>query len=144
MLDLFCGLGNFTLALARRSGSVVGVEGDAGLVERARENARRNGIANASFHVANLYDEGKVVLPWQRESFTKILLDPPRAGAREVLPWIGQSGVRRVVYISCHPGSLARDAGILVHEHGFKLEAAGALDMFPHTAHIEAMTVFTR
>jgi 23S rRNA (uracil1939-C5)-methyltransferase len=143
VLDLFCGLGNFTLALARHSGSVLGVEGDAGLVRRAQGNAARNGIGNVEFRTANLFEVDDPP-PWMRESFDRVLLDPPRAGAREVLPWIGRSGVGRVVYISCHPASLARDSGILVQELGFKLEAAGALDMFPHTAHVESMAVFVR
>ncbi len=143
VLDLFCGLGNFTLPLARRSGSVLGVEGDTGLVARAQSNAAHNGIANAEFRVADLFaaDESR---SWMSQSYDRVLLDPPRAGAREVLPWVGRSGAQRMVYISCHPGSLARDAGIAVHELGFRLEAAGALDMFPHTAHVESMAVFVR
>ncbi len=143
VLDLFCGLGNFTLPLARRCASVVGVEGDEQLVQRARHNARRNGIVNASFRTANLFAVERP-FPWMREPFERLLLDPPRAGAREILPWIAGSAVRRLVYISCHPGSLARDAGILVRELGFGLEAAGALDMFPHTAHVESMAAFVR
>ncbi|HEX7375284.1 MAG TPA: 23S rRNA (uracil(1939)-C(5))-methyltransferase, partial [Steroidobacteraceae bacterium] len=83
-------------------------------------------------------------LPWARRAYDRVLLDPPRAGAREVLPIVSRSGARRVLYISCHPGSLARDAGILVQEHGFRLTAAGVMDMFPHTAHVEAMAVFDR
>lgn len=143
VLDLFCGLGNFTLALARRCGEVLGVEGDAGLTARAAANARRNGIANAQFRSADLFvaDESR---PWMQQKFGRVLLDPPRAGAREVLPSVARCGAERVVYISCHPGSLARDAGILVHDLGFRLEAAGAMDMFPHTAHVESMAVFVR
>jgi 23S rRNA (uracil1939-C5)-methyltransferase len=83
-------------------------------------------------------------LPWAQSRFDRVLLDPPRAGAREVLPIVARIGVRRVVYISCHAGSLARDAGLLVREHGFRLAAAGVMDMFPHTAHVEAMAVFDR
>jgi 23S rRNA (uracil1939-C5)-methyltransferase len=143
VLDLFCGLGNFSLPLARRAAEVVAVEGDAGLVGRARENAARNGIANAVFHVADLFADVSG-LPWARRSYDRVLLDPPRAGAREVLPVISRSGARRVLYISCHPGSLARDAGLLVQEHGFRLSAAGVMDMFPHTTHVEAMAVFDR
>jgi 23S rRNA (uracil1939-C5)-methyltransferase len=144
VLDLFCGLGNFSLPLARRARHVVGVEGDAGLVERARNNARLNRIANAEFFTANLAAEDLRTSVWAQRKFTKVLLDPPRAGAREVLPAIAASGAQRVVYVSCHPGSLARDAGLLVSEHGFTLKAAGVMDMFPHTAHVESIAVFER
>jgi 23S rRNA (uracil1939-C5)-methyltransferase len=142
-LDLFCGLGNFSLPLARRTGHVVAVDGDAGLVQRARNNAGRNGISNVEFEVADLF-QGVADLPWARRSYDRVLLDPPRAGAREILPLVAGSGARRVVYISCHSGSLARDAGLLVREHGFRLTAAGVMDMFPHTTHVEAMAVFDR
>jgi 23S rRNA (uracil1939-C5)-methyltransferase len=144
VLDLFCGLGNFSLPLARQARHVVGVEGEAGLVERARNNARSNGIANAEFFTANLASEDVQTSLWAQRRYEKVLLDPPRAGAREVLSVIAGSGARRVVYVSCHPGSLARDAGILVHEHGFSLQAAGVMDMFPHTAHVESIAVFER
>jgi 23S rRNA (uracil1939-C5)-methyltransferase len=143
VLDLFCGLGNFSLPLARRTGQVVGVEGDSGLVQRARGNAGRNGLANVEFHVADLFKDA-AGLPWTRRPYDSVLLDPPRAGAREILPVVAGSGARRVVYISCHSGSLARDAGLLVREHGFRLTAAGVIDMFPHTTHVEAMAVFER
>ncbi len=143
VLDLFCGLGNFSLPLARRAAQVVAVEGDAALVRRARGNAGRNGITNAEFHVADLFKD-VVGQAWTRRSFDCVLLDPPRAGAKEILPLVAGSGARRVVYISCHSGSLARDAGLLVREHGFRLTAAGVMDMFPHTAHVEAMAVFDR
>lgn len=142
VLDLFCGLGNFSLPLARRARHVVGVEGESGLVARARENARANGIENAEFFTANLAAEDLAGSPWARRKYSKVLLDPPRAGAREVLPVVAASGAARVVYVSCHPGSLARDAGLLVHEHGFELVAAGVMDMFPHTAHVESIAVF--
>jgi 23S rRNA (uracil1939-C5)-methyltransferase len=141
VLDLFCGLGNFSLPLARRAGQVVGVEGEAGLVARARSNAERNGLDNLQFFTANLADEGIATAPWAGK-FDKVLLDPPRAGAKEVLPLVAKSGAGTVLYISCHPGSLARDAGILVHEHGYKLRAAGVMDMFPHTAHVESAALF--
>ncbi|MCJ7451630.1 MAG: 23S rRNA (uracil(1939)-C(5))-methyltransferase RlmD [Steroidobacteraceae bacterium] len=143
VLDLFCGLGNFSLPLATRAGQVVGIEGEQGLVERARRNAVLNGLANTAFYASNL--EGDMSeATWTRGGYDRVLLDPPRAGAREVLPVVGASGAARVVYISCHPGSLARDAGILVREHGFRLAAAGVMDMFPHTTHVEAMAVFER
>ena len=143
VLDLFCGLGNFSLPLARRSGHVVAVEGDAGLVQRARGNAGRNGVPNVEFHVADLFKDVSG-LPWTQRRYDSVLLDPPRAGAREILPVVAGSGARRVVYISCHSGSLARDAGLLVREHGFRLTATGVMDMFPHTTHVEAMAVFDR
>jgi 23S rRNA (uracil1939-C5)-methyltransferase len=140
-LDLFCGLGNFTLPLAQRAARVVGVEGEAGLVERARGNARRNGIDNVEFHVADLsQDPGEAA--WARQPCQRVLLDPPRAGAAAVLPLIGRMRPRRIVYVSCHPASLARDAGVLVNELGFRLAAAGVMDMFPHTAHVESIAVF--
>lgn len=143
VLDLFCGLGNFTLALARCAASVVGVEGDAGLVARAHGNALLNGITNAAFFTGNLFEpDGGAV--WALGRYDKVLLDPPRAGAREILPLVAASSALRVVYVSCHPGSLARDAGILVREHGFRLAAAGVMDLFPHTAHIESIAVFER
>jgi 23S rRNA (uracil1939-C5)-methyltransferase len=141
VLDLFCGLGNFTLPLARRAASVVGVEGDAGLIAKARDNALRNGIGNAAFAVENLFEPAKFGA-WADERYDLVLLDPPRAGAVELLSRMPKWRPRRVVYISCHPGSLARDAGILVNEHGFTLSAAGVMDMFPHTTHVESIAVF--
>ncbi len=143
VLDLFCGLGNFALPISRRALRVTGVEGENSLVERARRNARLNSVTNAEFHVANLFEDC-TVLPWARERYDLVLLDPPRAGAEQVVPVVAGAGPRRVVYVSCHPGTLARDAGRLVHEHGFRVTAAGVMDMFPHTAHVEAMAVFER
>ena len=144
VLDLFCGLGNFTLPLARRAASVVGVEGDAGLIERARANARTNGIENATFHAADLSVEPDRGIPWMRGGYDKVLLDPPRVGAREVLSAVAHLAPHRVVYISCHTGSFARDLGVLTHDLGFRLRAAGVLDMFPHTTHVESMAVLER
>jgi 23S rRNA (uracil1939-C5)-methyltransferase len=144
VLDLYCGLGNFTLPLARRAGSVVGVEGEAGLIGRARANARANGIDNAAFHVADLSVAPDRTIPWLKGGYDKVLLDPPRVGAREVLSAVAHIAPRRVVYISCHTGSLARDLGLLTQEHGFRLRAAGVLDMFPHTTHVESMAVLER
>jgi len=143
VLDLFCGLGNFTLPLARTVRDVVGVEGDAGLVARARENAERNGLANAQFHAADLTQDQRNA-PWMRQGFDKLLLDPPRSGAIEVLQQLPLKQFKRIVYVSCHPGSLARDAGYLVNEQGFTLVSAGAMDMFPHTAHVESIAVFEK
>ena len=141
VLDLFAGLGNFTLPIARRAKSVIGVDADEALIGRARDNARRNSISTARFALANLAGELKHE-PWAREKFDLVLLDPPRGGALEVLPLIGRGSARRVVYISCHPGTLARDAGILVHQFRYRLVAAGVMDMFPHTAHLESIAVF--
>lgn len=143
VLDLFCGLGNFTLPIARRVAEVVGVEGEHGLVERAAQNAARNGISNAAFHVANLFEDQRQAA-WARQPWDKLLLDPPRAGADKVLEYLPHQQTRRIVYVSCHPASLARDAGILVNQHGFKLSSAGVMDMFPHTAHVESIALFER
>jgi 23S rRNA (uracil1939-C5)-methyltransferase len=143
MLDLFCGLGNFTLALARRARQVTGVEGDAALVAKARANAAANGIGNTAFFMENLFEPAKFG-PWSNQRFDLVLLDPPRAGAAELLPRMAHWRPRRVVYISCHPGSLARDAGLLVHDLGFELTCAGVMDMFPHTTHVESIAVFER
>lgn len=144
ILDLFCGLGNFSLPLARSGAHVVGVEGDAGLVACARANAQLNGLTNAEFLCGDLAQESAGSAPWATRTYDKVLLDPPRAGAKEILSVIARCGAKVVLYISCHPGSLARDAGILVHEHGFTLQAAGVMDMFPHTAHVESAALFVR
>lgn len=143
VLDLFAGLGNFTLPIARRAAEVAGVEGEAGLVARAGGNAQHNGLANVSFHAADLFADQRDQT-WAKAAWDKILLDPPRAGAAELLEYLPGKSVRRVVYVSCHPGSLARDAGLLVHRHGFRLEATGVMDMFPHTAHVESIALFER
>jgi 23S rRNA (uracil1939-C5)-methyltransferase len=143
VLDLFCGLGNFTLPLARSAGHVTGVEGDSGLVARARENALRNAIENVAFYTANLYE----VLdnePWLMQRFNKVLLDPPRSGAVEILEHLPKLGAERIVYVSCYPGTLARDAGILVQQQGYRLLSAGVMDMFPHTAHVESIALFKK
>lgn len=144
VLDLFCGLGNFALPLARSGAHVVGVEGDAGLVARARSNAALNGIDSIEFVCGDLAQPSAGDAQWARRQYDKVLLDPPRAGALNVLPIVARCGAKVMLYISCHPGSLARDAGILVHEHGFTLQAAGVMDMFPHTAHVESAALFTR
>ena len=141
LLDLFCGLGNFTLPLARHAGKVTGVEGDAGLVSRARDNAALNGLDNTAFHVANLA-ETNTDAAWAGGGYNKVLLDPPRSGAAEVMPLLGNIHPQRIVYVSCHPGSLARDAGTLVNELGYRLLSAGVMDMFPHTAHVESIALF--
>jgi 23S rRNA (uracil1939-C5)-methyltransferase len=143
VLDLFCGLGNFTLPLARRAAAVLGIEGDAALVERARHNALMNGLTNAQFLAADLTQPLPVTAPYLSGGFSHVVLDPPRAGALEVMPTIAHLAPRKVAYISCHPGSLARDIAVLVHEFGFVLRAAGVLDMFPHTAHVESLAILT-
>jgi 23S rRNA (uracil1939-C5)-methyltransferase len=144
VLDLYCGLGNFTLPMARRAAEVTGVEGELALIERARANARSNGVANAEFHVGDLSQPPDRTLSWMRKRYDAVLLDPPRVGAREVLSAVAHLAPRRVVYISCHTGSLARDLGVLTHEFGFRLRAAGVLDMFPHTTHVESVAVLDR
>ncbi len=143
VLDLFCGLGNFTLPLARASGdgAVIGVEGDAGLVARARLNAQHNGMGNVQFFAADLAQD-LAGQPWLKQGFDKLLLDPARAGAIEVLKQLPLKGLKKIVYVSCHPGSLARDAGWLVNEAGWTLREAGVMDMFPQTAHVESIAVF--
>lgn len=143
VLDLFCGIGNFTLPLARSAHEVVGVEGLDILVQRARENAELNGIDNVEFHVADLAKEVEL-LPWWSQGFDKVLLDPARDGAMEAIPHIARLGVKRIVYVSCNPATLARDAGLLVNEYGYTLEKAGVMDMFPHTAHVESIALFTK
>lgn len=143
VLDLFCGIGNFTLPLAKRAGEVVGIEGENRQVERARSNAGRNGITNASFLCADLFAiTGSE--PWLRSGCDRLLLDPARSGAVEVVKHIGTLAPERIVYVSCHPGTLARDAGELVSTAGYRLTAAGIIDMFPHTAHVESIAVFEK
>jgi 23S rRNA (uracil1939-C5)-methyltransferase len=141
VLDLFCGLGNFTLPMARLAGAVTGVECEAGLVSRARDNALLNGIDNVIFHCADL---GASEPPgvWADGACNKVLLDPPRSGAAEIMPVLAGIRPQRIVYVSCHPGSLARDAGVLVNRQGYRLTAAGVMDMFPHTAHVESIALF--
>lgn len=142
VLDLFCGLGNFTLPLARRAGQVVGVEGDALLVQRARENAEFNKLDNVEFHAANLTLEPHAQ-PWYGRGFDKILLDPPRTGALEIVRHLPAFNAPRIVYVSCNPATLARDAQALA-EAGYVLRKAGAMDMFPHTTHVESIALFEK
>ncbi|MGL4826758.1 MAG: 23S rRNA (uracil(1939)-C(5))-methyltransferase RlmD [Vibrionaceae bacterium] len=146
VLDLFCGLGNFSLPLAARCGEVIGVEGVAEMVERATANAKRNGLDNARFFHSDLSkpitesDENNV---WADLHYDKILLDPARAGALEAMPWIARAGATKIVYVSCHAATLARDSQVLL-ENGYKLKELTMLDMFAHTAHLEAMALFTK
>ncbi|WP_297795982.1 23S rRNA (uracil(1939)-C(5))-methyltransferase RlmD [uncultured Marinobacter sp.] len=142
VLDLFCGLGNFTLPLARKAGQVVGVEGDDAMVVRGRENAELNGLSNVMFHGADLQAD-LTSQPWAAEGFDKILIDPPRSGAQEVCEYLTAFGAGRIVYVSCNPATLARDAGVMVR-NGYRLVKAGVMDMFPHTTHVESIALFER
>jgi 23S rRNA (uracil1939-C5)-methyltransferase len=142
VLELFCGLGNFTLPIAQHCQQIVAVEGEASLVVRARENAIRNGISNAEFHVTDLMQTLTPLPWWHKQHYGRLFLDPPRTGASEVLPVIAQLKPPRIVYVSCNPSTLARDAGILCQEQGYRLLEAGVMDMFPHTAHVESLAVF--
>ena len=141
VLDLFCGLGNFTLPMAKYAGSVVGVEGDAPLINHAKENARHNHIDNVEFYAADLSKDLSDA-PWANRRYNKILLDPSRAGASEVLPYFKKWQPESIVYVSCNPSTLARDAGILVNDMGYRLVRAGVMDMFPQTAHVESIAWF--
>ncbi len=144
ILELFAGLGNFTLPLARAGGLVDAVEGDPGLIQRARANASANGLQDSvRFHLADLAKDQRHSV-WARQAHDVLLLDPPRSGAEAVLDYLPGRETRRVLYVSCHPGTLARDARILVERHRFRLRRACAMDMFPHTAHVEAMALFER
>lgn len=140
LLDLFCGLGNFSLPLAKQVAHVTAIEGDEGLVQRARENADKNNVSNIEFMVADLFKG----LPDGIETVERLLLDPPRSGALEVVSEIEKISPERIVYVSCNPSTLARDAGVLVNEKGYSLIKAGIMDMFPHTAHAEAIAVFEK
>jgi 23S rRNA (uracil1939-C5)-methyltransferase len=143
--DFFCGLGNFSLPIARLGAQAVGIEGSEGLVARAIENAARNGLSERSeFRVANLFEmttEGYAALG----AFDKLLIDPPRDGAIELVKSLPDTGApHRIVYVSCSPATLARDAAVLVHQKGYRLKTAGVANMFPHTAHVESIALFER
>ncbi len=147
VLDLFCGVGNFTLPLARRSNYVVGVEGDQALVDRAIHNRELNGLDNLDFNFGDLFKEDMSSGShgdWLDQKFDKILLDPPRSGAAEMIKRLPSFGASKVVYVSCGPATLARDAGVMVNEHGYRMTYAGVIDMFPHTAHVESIAVFEK
>jgi 23S rRNA (uracil1939-C5)-methyltransferase len=146
--DFFCGLGNFTLPIARRGASVVGIEGSAALVQRAEANARRNGLADrARFVVANLFAATPESVAGLGR-LDRVLIDPPREGAIEVVKALpardDDGGLTRIVYVSCNPATLARDAEVLVHERGYRIAAAGVVNMFPHTAHVESIALFEK
>ena len=142
VLDLFCGLGNFTLPLARRARQVVGVELSEAMVQRGYENARRNGMENLAFYAWDL-SQDVTGQAWAAERFDRILIDPPRAGALEMVRLMPQFGAGKLVYVSCNPATLARDAGEL-RRLGYRLRAAGVMDMFPHTTHVESIALFER
>jgi len=140
-VDLFCGSGNFSLPLAAKFDRVIGIEGLTELVEKAQENAQRNNITNTEFVVSDLSNwtgmrkiKGKVDL---------VLLDPPRSGAAGVMPWVVKTKAKQVIYISCHPSTMVRDLKVLA-EAGYKMKAAGVMDMFPHTAHVEAIALLEK
>jgi 23S rRNA (uracil1939-C5)-methyltransferase len=143
VLDLFCGIGNFTLPLAQRSAAVFGVEAVEAMVARGRENAARNGLQNVTFMAADLSKLSVNQLHQRCGRIDAILLDPPRDGAREIVSSIGQLAAKRIVYVSCNPATLARDAKLLAAS-GYQLDSLGVLDMFPHTAHVESMALFVR
>ncbi|WP_238081316.1 23S rRNA (uracil(1939)-C(5))-methyltransferase RlmD [Pseudescherichia vulneris] len=140
VLDLFCGMGNFTLPLAKRAASVVGVEGVAALVAKAQENAQQNGLQNVTFFHENLEDD-VTKQPWAQHGFTKVLLDPARAGAAGVMQHVLKLSPKKVVYVSCNPATLARDSEALLNA-GYTMSHLAMLDMFPHTGHLESMVLF--
>ena len=143
VLDLFCGLGNFSLPIATRSHKVLGIEGDQGLVDRARHNAHINRIENVEFIAADLFKVGQES-DWLNMQWDAVVIDPPRAGAREVIECLDEMNPTKVLYVSCHPATLARDADILVNQLGYELERLNVLDMFPQTGHVETMAMFTK
>ena len=145
VLDLFCGLGNFSLPMARvvgENGAVVGVEGSHDMVRRSAYNAEKNSILNVNFHMQDLMQDFSHQ-SWAKQGFDAILIDPPRAGAEQVMQYLPKFGAKRVVYVSCNPATLARDASIL-HQHGYRLVKAGVMDMFTHTGHVESITLFEK
>jgi 23S rRNA (uracil1939-C5)-methyltransferase len=144
VLDLFSGLGNFSLAMARHCQQVTGVEGSLTMVKKARDNALLNNITNAEFVYADLYSEDVLAAPWLKKQYDKILLDPPRSGAAAILPALKKMQAKVIVYVSCHPATLARDAAVLVHDLGYNLSRAGIMNMFPHTGHVESIAVFEK
>jgi 23S rRNA (uracil1939-C5)-methyltransferase len=142
--DMFCGLGNFSLPIARSGASVLGIEGARSLVARAEANAARNDLTSLTqFETADLFKITPQTLQ-DLGTFDRMLIDPPRDGAVELVKSIGDAGPKRIVYVSCNPATLARDAGVLVHESGYTLSGAGIVNMFPHTAHVESIALFDR
>ncbi len=143
ILDLFCGIGNFSLPIARKCSYVLGVEGEQSLVDRATSNARNNDIGNCEFRCADL-SRIDGTERWLRDDWSGLLLDPARSGALEVVAHIERISPERIVYVSCHPGTLARDLNELVLQYGYRLEAAGIIDMFPHTGHVESIALLSK
>lgn len=144
VLDLFSGLGNFSLSMARHCRQVTAVEGSLAMVKKARDNATLNGIDNVEFIYADLYSDEVLSAPWLKNKYDRILLDPPRSGAAMVLPALKKMQADVIVYVSCHPATLARDAAVLVNDLGYRLASAGVMNMFPHTAHVESIAVFVK
>lgn len=144
VLELFSGLGNFSLPIAKNVRHVTAFEGDHGLVERAAQNAINNAVDNIDFHACDLFDDTASMRPKLPSIYNKLFLDPPRSGAMQVLPIVAHKKLERIVYVSCNPATLARDARILVEDLGFKLIKAGVMDMFPQTSHVESIALFTR
>ncbi|MDB9692078.1 23S rRNA (uracil(1939)-C(5))-methyltransferase RlmD, partial [Acinetobacter baumannii] len=145
VLDLFCGLGNFSLPLARcvgAKGQVVGVEASEEMVQRATDNAKRNNLVQASFFSQDLTKDFSHH-SWANQGFDALLIDPPRAGAYEIMQYVPNFGAKRIVYVSCNPATLARDAGVLV-QHGYQLKKAAVMDMFTHTEHVESIALFEK
>ena len=143
VLDLFCGLGNFSLPLARRGAEVVGLEGSDQLVARARSNARRNNVRGAQFYAVDLNNETASDF-WLAQRWDKVLLDPPRSGAAAIIDVLSPRQHRHIVYVSCNPISFTRDADVLVNRLDYRLEKIGIVDMFPHTNHVESVSLFIR
>jgi 23S rRNA (uracil1939-C5)-methyltransferase len=143
VLDLFCGLGNFTLPIATKAGHVVGVEGDQPLVNHAKDNAQLNNLTNVEFFAADLSKDVSDQA-WAQQSYNKVILDPSRAGAADVLPNLKKWHPELIMYVSCNPSTLARDAGILVNDMGYTLVKAGVMDMFPQTGHVESIALFRK
>ncbi len=145
VLDLFCGLGNFTLPMATRTKWVTGVEGSTTMTQRAAQNATLNKISNVEFYACDLSQPDWVKQEWAKQNYNKLLLDPPRSGALEVVRCMAQfDSIKQLVYVSCNPATLAHDIGVLVNEQGFQLQQAGILDMFPHTSHVESIALLQR
>lgn len=145
VLDLFCGLGNFSLPLARKAGehgSVIAVEGSDKMVKRGTENALKNGIFNVKFYAQDLTRDFSQY-SWANQGFDALLIDPPRSGAEQVMHYVPKFGAKRIVYVSCNPATLARDAGILA-QYGYRLIKAGVMDMFTHTGHVESIALFEK
>ena len=140
VLDLFCGIGNISLPIARSAKEVVGVEVAKVAVEQAIANAVANSLSNASFYVGDLFSDC-TKQEWLQQQYDVLLLDPPRAGAKEILEFLPQINAKKIVYVSCHPMTLARDAAIIM-QHGYKFSKAGVMDMFPHTKHVESIAYF--